>query len=65
MDQVDHFLAHLHFIGDGEFIFGVPLGTPAELRARLFTAWKSYGRGILSMDETLEKHGEAWNFRQE
>jgi len=62
MDQVDHFLANLHFVGDGEFIFGVPLGTPAELRARLFTAWKSYGRGILSMDETLEKHREAWNF---
>lgn len=65
MDSIDHFFATLHFIGDGDFLFAVPLGTPAELWARMFAAWKSFGRGLESMDETLEKHREAWNFSSE
>jgi hypothetical protein len=62
MDEIDHFFANLHFIGDGDFLFGVPLGTPSELRARMFAGWKSYGRGLLSMDEVLEKHRASWDF---
>lgn len=62
MDEIDYFLANLHFIGDNDFLFAVPLGTPSELRARMFAAWKSYGRGLLNMDEVLEKHRQAWNF---
>jgi hypothetical protein len=62
VDDIDHFLANIHFIGDGEFLFAVPLGTPAELRARMLAAWKSYGRGLLSMDEVLEKSRNAWHF---
>jgi hypothetical protein len=65
MDEIDYFFANLHFIGDADFLFAVPLGTPSELRARMFAAWKSYGRGLLSMDEVLEKHREAWNFEKE
>jgi hypothetical protein len=65
MDNIDHFLANLHFVGDGDFIFAVPLDTPADLQARLFAAWKSYGGGVMGMDEVLEKHGKAWNFDKE
>jgi hypothetical protein len=65
MDEIDHFLANLHFIGDKDFLFAVPLGTPSELRARMFAAWKSYGRGLLSVDEVLEKHRAAWNFEKD
>lgn len=38
MDEIDYFLANLHFIGDKDFLFAVPLGTPSELRARMFAA---------------------------
>ena len=65
MDAIDHFFANLHFIGEDDFIFAVPLGTSAELRARMFAAWKSYGRGLMSMDEVLESHREAWHFDRE
>jgi hypothetical protein len=65
MDEIDHFLANLHFIGDGDFLFAVPLETSSELRARMFAAWKSYGRGLMSMDEVLEAGREGWNFERE
>lgn len=65
MDDIDHFLANLHFIGDGDFLFAVPLGTPEEVRARMFAAWKSCGSGLHSMDEMLSRHRDSWHFDQE
>lgn len=65
MDDIDHFFSHLHFIGDNEFLFAVPLGTPEDLRARMFAAWKSFGQGLTSVDEILEKHRGAWHFDRE
>lgn len=65
MDDIDHFLSNLHFVGDEEFLFAVPLGTPGELRARMFAAWKSFGGGVTSVDEILQKHRAAWHFDHE
>ena len=64
MDHIDHFLANLHFIGDGDFLFAVPLGPDSELRARMFAAWKSYGGGLLSIDEVLGKHPRCLGLRK-
>jgi hypothetical protein len=65
MDDIDHFLAHIHFIGDDDFLFAVPLDTPEELRARMFAAWKSFGKGLLSIDEVLENNRASWQFDRE
>jgi hypothetical protein len=31
----------------------------------MFAAWKSYGGGLLSIDEVLEKHRAAWDFKKD
>lgn len=46
-------------------VFCLPfLGTDSELRARMFAAWKSYGGGLLSIDQVLEKHRAGWDFEK-
>lgn len=63
--MIDHFFSHLHFIGDDDFLFAVPLQTDKELQARMFAAWKSYGGGDKSIDCVLQKYRKSWNFDSE
>ena len=65
MDHIDHFLANLHFIGDGNFLFAVPLGMDSETSCSNVRSLEVLWGRVAKHHEVLEKHRAAGDFEKD
>lgn len=54
----------LQLIGDWNFVVGVPRHFPAEFKKYVFAGAKAAWLGNKSIDYTLKRHGDKWNFEE-
>lgn len=54
----------MEMVGDNRMLVGVAIQAPAELKKRILGAIKSYHASLSSIDYTIKKYGERWNFAE-
>lgn len=60
--QLPFDLEDMEVAGDSRFAVAFPVDMPEEFKRRVFAAGKSYVAGLSSVDYTLRRYGQGWQF---